>query len=633
MDKEVSGGCMRRTRLGVVFLLALLVALGTAGVALAHSTPSEVTVDDEGVIDSGGEAHKAHDLQHGDDEGHLPPVKHNIELIGKQAINQDNQDGRIADVNVFGDYAYLGAFYEPKCQKGGVYVMDISNPANPKQINFIRAANETYVGEGVQVIRIDTPQYKGDVLAHNNEICGKNKTGAKGGISLVDVTKPKVEKYLAEGVGDFAPAGVNGPGIAHTVHSAFAWQAGGKAYAVLVDNEEKADVDIMDISDPRSPKLIKEYDLNSDFPQIIQPDLGTSESFFHDVVVEEIDGRQVMLLSYWDGGYVTLDVTDPTNATYVGDSDFKNPDPEAAESGLTVKPEGNAHQAEFSENQDFIVAADEDFSPYSVVSRNTTEGTEFEATQGVGTPHVEPGQPPEGQTKFVGRARPGDPAVPAGDGTQIAVVERGVCTFTEKVAAVEAAGGYVGVIVFNREEADACSDLLLMSVEGNIPALFVGRDTGYSFFGVTYDEQACRSGSSQAPIPLGTTGDSVRVEAVFDGWGYVHLFTNNAGKLQELDTYALPEAHDEAYAEGFGDLSVHEVAMSEDRNDLAYFSYYSGGFRVAEIQNDELVEVGSFIDQGGNNFWGVQVWHKDGQEYVLASDRDYGLYIFKYTGN
>jgi hypothetical protein len=74
--------------------------------------------------------------------------------------------------------------------------------------------------------------------------------------------------------------------------------------------------------------------------------------------------------------------------------------------------------------------------------------------------------------------------------------------------------------------------------------------------------------------------------------------------------------------------------MSERRNELAYFSYYAAGFRVAEITEDgKLNEVGHFIDEGGNNFWSVQVWHKDGHEYVLASDRDYGLYIFEYTGS
>jgi hypothetical protein len=630
---------MRRTRLAFVFVFALLFALGAAGAALAHPDHDhcESTVSDgEGIIDSAVEAQAAKspcDDQHGSDEGHLPPRQQNVKVIGK-AQAEGVGEGRIADVNYFGNYAYLAAFREPECENGGVYVFDIKNLSQPKQVGFIPAADGTYVGEGVQVIHVDTPLYQGDVLIHNNEICDAEAVAPNGGVSLFDVSNPKDPEALAEGVGDVDPESLFQPGIAHTVHSAFAWDVGKKAYAVLVDNEEAADVDILDISDPRAPRLIKEYDLNEQFPQIIQEDLGTAESFFHDVIVKEIDGRQVMVLSYWDGGYVKLDVTKPKNAQYLADSDFKNPDPEAAESGLSVKPEGNAHQSEFSLKNTFIVAADEDFSPYSVVATNTTDDEEFDATQGSDTPQIDDERSLEGQTVFVGRACDTDAAVPAGDGSQIAVVERGLCPFTEKVANVEEAGGYVGVIVMNREGSDACSDLLNMSVEGTIPALFVGRDTGFALFDTPYDENACRnSAGAPAPIAVGTTGDSVRVEAIFDGWGYVHLFRNGEGKLRELDTYAIPEAHDERFAEGFGDLSVHEVAMSEERNDLAYFSYYSGGFRVAKIKDGNLREVGSYIARKGNNFWGVQVIERNGQEYVLASDRDYGLYIFKYTGN
>jgi hypothetical protein len=454
-------------------------------------------------------------------------------------------------------------------------------------------------------------------------------------VTLVDVSNPREPEYLAEGVGDFEPESVVGPGIAHQTHSAFAWDAGRRAYAVLVDEEEGEDVDIMNITDPRGPRLIAEYDLNVRFPQIIQEDLGTAESFLHDMIVKKIDGRWIMLLSYWNGGYVQLDVTNPREAICIADSDFKNPNPEALQSGFTVEPEGSAHQAKFSLKSNFIVAADDDFLPYSLEARNVTDDADFEATQGSDTPQIDRNTSLEGQTLFVGRGCNGDTAVPEGNGSQIAVVERGVCTFTEKVANVEAAGGYVGIIIMNSEGPDACADLLNMDVQGNLPTLFVDRDTGFDFFDVAYDEESCRSGdgSTQAPIEVGTTGDKVQIEAVFDGWGYVHLlFKNGEGKLKELDTHAIPEAHDPRFAEGFGDLSVHEVAMSKEHNELAYFSYYAGGFRVAKIQDRKLVEVGSYIAPKGNNFWGVQVLRRDGKEYVLASDRDYGLYIFRYTG-
>lgn len=75
--------------------------------------------------------------------------------------------------------------------------------------------------------------------------------------------------------------------------------------------------------------------------------------------------------------------------------------------------------------------------------------------------------------------------------------------------------------------------------------------------------------------------------------------------------------------------------MAVSRADPArqYFSYYAAGFRVTEIENDELVEKGHYIAEGGNNFWGVEVFSHGGEEYVAASDRDHGLWIFRYTGD
>ena len=355
------------------------------------------------------------------------------------------------------------------------------------------------------------------------------------------------------------------------------------------------------------------------------------------MVVKEIGGRQTMLLSYWDAGYVKLDVTNPLTPAYLGDTDFTNPDPEAAESGFIVPPEGNGHQAEFTKDNAYIIGADEDFAPYALRARNVTDGTDITASQGSGTRRLLEGQTITGQAKFVGRACPGDPAVPAGNGSQVAVVERGVCTFTEKVSAVLASGGYKAVLIFNRTASDACNQTLGMTVEGDIPTFGVApRQQGFAIFGVEgqYDDAACLAGDGTqlAPITIGATGDTLTFSSSFDGGGYVHLFANGTGKLAELDTYAIDQAHDPAFASGFGDLSVHEVATSHTDARLAYFSYYAGGFRVARIRDGKLVEKGHYIADGGNNFWGVQVFADAGKEYVAASDRDSGLWIFRYTG-
>jgi hypothetical protein len=377
-----------------------------------------------------------------------------------------------------------------------------------------------------------------------------------------------------------------------------------------------------------------------------QPELGLVDSFLHDMVVKQIGGRFIMLLSYWDGGFVLLDVTDPANPVFLGDSEFNNPDPELLEqTGVSLTPEGNAHQAEFTADNRFVIGTDEDFAPYRLAV-STDDGGEFRASIGSNTT-VEQATQISGTTVFVGRACPGDPAVPPAPdlpGDEIAVVERGVCLFTEKVAAVLAAGGYEAVVIMNREGPDACTGVFTPDVEGDIPTILVGRDAGFALFDQPFDLAACLDDTpEQSTIPIGTVGDQITgVEAVFDGWGYVHLFGVSIGAssatLTELDTFAIPEAMDPDFAEGFGDLSVHEVATDPTDPDLAYLSYYAGGLRAIRIVDGELVEVGGYIDPvggvteaGGNNFWGVEVWtHPEtGEEYILASDRDSGLWIFQ----
>jgi hypothetical protein len=605
--------------------LCKVTALAAAGV-LATAAPGYAHSDD-GAIDNAQATH-GHDAQHGGDDGHLPAVDQNVDLISKLGLS-NVEPGGIADVAVYGNYAYVAAWGFEVCENTGVHVVDISDPSDPREVGFISAPAGSYPGEGVDVVTIDTPQFTGDVLLTNNEICDE-ATGV-GGINLYDVTDPLTPKPLAEGFGDFGEPPDRQP-TANQTHSVFAWDAGKKAYAVMVDNEEAEDVDVVDITKPDKPILIAEYDLAAEFPEILQPDQGLDEVFLHDLVVKEIDGRFVMSASYWDAGYVQLDVTNPRKPTLLADSDFPDPDSEAQESGLSVPPEGNAHYSDFTSDNSFLIGADEDFNPYAIAATNDTDGTELDAGTGDATPPLEPGQTITGVSVFVGRACPGDPAVPAGDGTQIAVVERGVCDFTVKVAAVEAAGGYAAVLVFNREGADACNATLGMSVEGGIPTFGVApREQGFALFDAAYDNAACLAGdgSALAPIEVGTIGDTLTFSSYFDGWGYVRLFDPTT--MAELDTYAIPEAHDPDFASGFGDLSVHEVATSQLDPRLAYLSYYAGGLRVIDVSGGEITEVGAFIDEGGNNFWGVETFVQDGVEYAVLSDRDFGLYIFRYT--
>ncbi|WP_328773882.1 PA domain-containing protein [Streptomyces sp. NBC_00286] len=451
----------RQTGVGV-FAAMLFATTALAGSAQAHDGVSAT----DGAIDNAAASH-GHD-QHGGSDGHLPATQKNAQLVSKLKLS-NVVEGKIADVGVHKVYAYLASWGGVGCDNTGVYVVDIRKPSKPKEVGFIPAPAGSAPGEGIQTVHLSTPSFNGDVLVSNNEICGE--TGS-GGMNIYDVSNPTKPKALAEGVGDFTLGGEKTE-TARQIHSVFAWDAGRKAYAVIVDNEEGTDVDIMDITDPTKPQLIAEYDLDETFPQILQaaPD-NLTEVFLHDMVVKNIRGRQVLLASYWDAGYVALDATDPKNLKYIGDTDFTDPDPEGTANGRDVAPEGHGHQAEFTLGNRYVIGADEDFGPYALSARNLDDNAAVTAGQGI---PLEAGKTITGDTVHVGLGCNDSPAVPAGDpaNVDIAVVERGVCTFTEKAADIEAAGGYDAVLVFNRTGSDACDAQSGMTVEGTLPTFGV----------------------------------------------------------------------------------------------------------------------------------------------------------------
>jgi hypothetical protein len=590
--------------------------------------------------------------QHGPLTDHLigPGSFGNVQLISKLRVH-DAEPDVIADLTVFKNHIFVSKWGAADCggpetggQKtpdGGAYVIDISDIANPREVGFIATSQDTLVGEGMQALTLTTSKFSGDVLAMNHEQCGKN---GKAGFSLWDVSNPLKPVKLSEHAGDITANGVqNTPHDVNQYHSVFAWDAEDRAFLIASDDDESIDVDIFDITDPRKPIKASELDLNP--LGIQQPELGLTDSFLHDMVVKQIGSKFIGLLSYWDGGYILLDLTNPYSPVFISDTDFPAVDPELlAQTGASLTPEGNAHEAEFTLDTRFALTTDEDFAPLRLTV-TTVDGT-FKAEPGTQTTLAQ-AQAIAGPTVFVGRACPGDAAVPPAPavGTmQIAVVERGLCLFEEKAQAVIAAGGWDAMVIMNREGADGCTGVVQPFLTSPIPTIFVSRDTGFAMFNLTYDDAACRDANFQR-LPdtlIGTFGDAIqKVSSLFDGWGYVHLFAVDPAvtKLTEVDTFAIPEAMNPAFSSGFGALSVHEVATEKGDATRAFLSYYAGGIRALQIRcakpkdvrTCRLVETGGYLDPQGNQFWGIETFVRNGVTYAAGSDMDYGVFIVKRT--
>ncbi len=635
----------RRSPLLIAVPLAALLALFVPGTtAIAHDDHPDPAAGREMFPGEG----VVHGDQHGLSQGHLPPVSRGVKLIGKAEVTNpsgDGNDGRVADVSAYGNYAFLTAFREPTCEQAGAHVINIADPTHPFEVQsaFMPTTPNNYAGEGSDVLEMDNAFFKGVLFMHQNETCpGASPPTAprtRGGINIWNISNPEHPQLLVAHAGDYtAPNGAL-ENQANQTHSQFAWtnKFDGRTYVVLVDDEELTDVDIMDITDPRNPVMVNDtLDLGEAPFDVDQASPANLTSVFsHDMMVQRVGERYVMNMSYWDGGYVLLDVTNPTpgNVTLIAESDYAQLDEERLARGQQISPEGNGHQSELSPNDKFMVATDEDFNPYRVVATITSgpyAGTGYTATSASGTPPVDADTTISGTPTFVGLGCTASPP-PQGDG--VALVERGVCTFQEKLDNILAAGYDAGV-VFNAVRPD-CLGQVTMLAAGGIPFVFVNRLTGLQLLGVpgVTEANACATASPAVGSPVAST----TIEAVFDGWGYIRLFDTHIpgevgtpGSITQIDTFAIPEAQDPAYAVGFGALSVHEVAIDPTPGKkLAFVSYYAGGFRILKYDNNRLTEVGAFIDQGGNDFWGVEVHNIGNEQYVLASDRDFGLYIFQ----
>jgi hypothetical protein len=633
----------------------------------------------------------SHPAQHGPEEGHLlgTGAWGKVRLVGKLAVS-NAADDRISDVAAKGNYAYLGAFAQDTCEianrasatrdpdvkalpgekvgqigrDGGVYVIDISNPAAPREVGFIPAAQDTYVGEGVQVINLTTPNFNGDVLVLNNEGCGKNY---KGGFSLWNVTNPLKPVKLSENMGDFTIFNDNAdipntPHDSNQVHSVFAWDAGSKAYVIITDDDELGgfDLDIVDITNPKKPVLVAEFDPRKSFPISTKTAKG-KESFLHDMVVKQIGQKFYALLSYWDSGWLVFDVTNPAAPKFVTESEYADIDPVLlATNGVSLQPEGNGHQAEWTYENRYVIGTDEDFSPFEAKFNITSgsnlgeyPGGEFGFTKPIAD--TLPDGTLNGPVVFGGYGCAADAAqIPSPsilDGftlpgeEKILVLSRGpvndpaanfeACFFEDKVAAA-AAKGYDAVVVANHHSGsgngtDPDATLCGSGANGQIMGVCIGHRAYHYLFNT---EPAYGDYATSVEPQIGSIGERVRFTTIFDGWGYVHLYDyanrNPDGTMKAIAQYAIPESQQRAFASGYGDLTVHEVATDPTTN-RAYLSYYAGGFRALSYGPTGFTEIGGYLDPAGNDFWGVEVWNHPatGKQYVLGSDLDSGLWVFE----
>ena len=604
---------------------------------------------------------------HGPTAGHLPPRTQEMELVGRlepKAAFGDIVPGQIADLAVHKGFAYLNSWDSADCTRGGTHVVDIRNPAAPTEMGFIPAPADYYHGEGAHAISINTPAFQGDILAVNDETYGSNILGACsdpldqtfGGFDLYDVSDPANPAPLVQGAGDNdrdAPARPPRGGELLPLGLRLAGRAAGlpgrhgqrRVHRHRHLRHHRS-------AQPGAHRRHRRWSRTSRRSWTARrPTAGWC--FHHDVVVKRIGARMVMLSDYWDAGYLQLDVTDPANPTLITDTTFAGEDPLLPGSGLT--PEGNAHQGEFSFDNQFLLTADEDFAPVPADEhdhRGAVRGLPAHPRR-LGRRADRRGERARGRHRVRGRRlRHAAGSHRRRDHRARRARRRGAGRGRLRLPAqdrqhrgrrlrhgdhLQQHGGSAAALRGPDQHARGPGhDRHPGAVRAAAPTPCASSAPSTRAPTSAPERPRPRRATPTAP-PAGTQGLEIEVASDHDGWGYAHLY--DAATSEELDAFAIPESLDSRFAAGFGDLSIHEFATDPATN-LAYASYYSGGVRVLRYSRaNGLEQVGAWISpdaegQGpGSNFWGIeQFTAANGERLIAGSDRDYGLVILRYTG-
>lgn len=547
------------------------------------------------------------------------------------SLKLDAGIGSHGPVAVYKKLAILGTDTNG-CPGRGVDIVDLTNPLSP-----VKLSDTTHIvdssSESLKAMRIGDR----DVLAVPLLACNRDQDPATGrrGLELVDITDPAHPVDLSFFESPFTGTNPNNaPGVDRVDLTR---GPGGKVLALLAaQNLEtttansaglggKGDLLILDITDPTAPALIGEWGIQDEpalgpaFAQRVRQ--GTSAQTRGREVRANADGT-LAYLAYWDAGTIVLDISDPTAPRFIGHTRFAPTD------------EGNAARVADAQDGRILLQGNSDAQPFHISVTSSAFAGERSASEAVFTPKIGglPGNSIAGEVVFVGFGCPATPtraadpylADPAG---KIALVERGNgCAFDDKIARAQVAGA-TAVIVFN----NLAGGEAILTMNGrnpypgtfpgdvplviDVPAIFVARSTGLA-------------------LATGAPPVTVKVDAIFDGWGDLWTFDiDDPAHPVKVGTYASPGSAVQL-PDTIDPTVLYGIVRFTVQGDTVYSAWNNDGVRIVDIEHPERPREKAFWVGEGKPADAPRVSIQDVVRYddrtLLAVDRTYGLYVLQY---
>jgi hypothetical protein len=292
--------------------------------------------------------------------------------VNMAVVGHDDLGGRgfNADVWTHEGYAYVGHWgfadwatgndrFCPSGAASGVAVLDTRDPAHPRRVATLQNPPGSSA-EDVVVYTARFGPYAGrDIAAAGIQSCkgSRYEASAERGLMLWDVTTPAAPVQLGylrtacctRGVHEFEVAyrADLGRTFAYATVPTSRYPDDQTASGVRDQNGD-GDFRLIDITDPARPTQVSDWGIQDiGGPFTAGQGCDSDPNYGHGAEPTE-DGRQVFL-SYWDSGFIKLDLSNPARPVFLGRTTYP------------ANADGDAHSSQYDEERRLLFTADEDF--------------------------------------------------------------------------------------------------------------------------------------------------------------------------------------------------------------------------------------------------------------------------------
>jgi hypothetical protein len=294
--------------------------------------------------------------------------------LNMEAVGHNDIGGRgfNADVWVHKEHAYVGSWgfsdwasgsKQRFCPNDGVAVIDSSDETDPKQVATLESPDDTSAEDVVVFTAEYGPLLGHDIAVVGIQVCGASRydAGIFRGLQVFDVTDPakpvELDKRLSTGC---CTRGLHELEVQHRADLGRTF-----VYASVPASEypdalsptgvrdqqvpKRGDFRLLEVTDPDAPAAVSDWGVVKDEGGPLGPGQGCDpDPIFGHSAEPSADGK-LAFISYWDSGFVALDLIDPANPVFRGTTSY---DPDE---------DGDGHSSNYDEGRKLLFTADEDF--------------------------------------------------------------------------------------------------------------------------------------------------------------------------------------------------------------------------------------------------------------------------------